>query len=541
LIYAPATDTLTDWPFSPAGAPMFFEFQCAKCEKKLKIREENIGGKVRCPHCHHTQTVEGPSAIDQENPFNFIVTDQPAASGPVQVATGGPAISAAAGTATPAAKPKGRQTASHHQASSATEVSPWLTGSVGFAAFVAIYAVLFPLRNYYIGALFWDRGWVQFAETLCFTWAVAILAFKWVKLRRQQESLLFDLLPTDISKDITVKSVEKFARHIQGLPVQPSESFLVNRVIRGLEHFRILRSNGETAGRLATQSDIDANAVDSSYALIKVFVWAIPILGFIGTVQGIGAAVGSFSETMQSAADMSALKDSFNLVTGGLATAFDTTLLALVLSMFIMFPMTSLQKSEQDLLNGVDEYTNENLLKRLKDDGAVPAAAGIDSKALQTAIDGAMTAHHAELKAWNKKLEAIGESLSRQVADGWTKADEQLQSRHAQVVRQLQKSVESAGELTDRLKSLSEKQSETMTQLAASTAQAQSEVGNAMRTTGETMQTAADSVQRYFGALETGLGSLNQVLGDLGQKQVVVTVQQPPRSGWSLFRRRNGH
>lgn len=520
---------------------MYFEFQCAKCAKKLKVREENIGGKVRCPHCHHTQVVEGPSSVDQESPFNFIVTDQ-APPPAVSTGGGGPGGGGPAVSTSPSAAPSraAQGPAVTHQASSATEVNRWLTALVGFGLFVGIYLLLLPFRAHYVGGLFWDRGWVQFAETLCFTWSVAILFFKWRKLSMQQDALLFDLLPTDISKDITVKSVEKFAKHIQGLPIKPSESFLVNRVIRGLEHFRLLKNSSETSARLATQSDIDANAVDSSYSMLKIFIWAIPILGFIGTVQGIGASVGSFAKTMQAAGDVGALKDSFTLVTNGLGTAFDTTLLALVLSIFLMFPMTTLQKREQDLLNGVDEYVNENLLKRLKDEAAAPGAAGTDTKALQAAIDAALTTHHAELRAWTKKLEGIGEVLSQQVAQGWTKADEQLQSRHAQVIRQVQKSTETLTELTTRVQSMSDRQAEMVTQLVERTTQAEVDVGEAMQTAAATMQQAATSVQQYFAALEQGLGSLNRVLTDLDQKQVVVNVAAPRKSGWSLFGRSNG-
>ncbi len=510
---------------------MFFEFQCAQCGKKLKVREENIGNKVRCPHCHHTQVVEGPSSVDQESPFNFIVTEPPP---PAAGTAPAPQPSPSAPRSRIAAAP-----VAHHQISSATEVNPWLTALVGFGLFLVIYLLLLPLRSHYLGALFWNRGWVQFAETICFTWAVAILFFKWRKLAMQRDSMLFDLLPTDIAKDITVKSVEKFARHIQSLPVQPTQSFLVNRVIRGLEHFRLLRNSSETAARLATQSDIDANAVDSSYALVKIFVWAIPILGFIGTVQGIGASVGNFASTMEAAGDVAALKDSFKQVTGGLGTAFDTTLLALILSIFVMFPMTSLQKSEQDLLNGVDEYVNENLLKRLKDD-AGPAAAPADAKALQAAIDAALVTHHAELRAWTKKLEAIGEVLSRQAAEGWTKADEQLQTRHTQIVRQIQKTTETLTDLTGRVQAMTDRQAEMVTQLVERTTQAEVDLAEMLKTAGETMQQAAASVQQYFQALEQGIGTLNRVLTDLDQKQVVVQVQPPPRARWSLFGRKNG-
>ena len=518
---------------------MYFEFACTQCHKKLKVREENIGNKVRCPHCHTTQTVEGPSSVDQDSPFNFVVDDKTGDATSGGAGSPGPSIQTGV-----APQPTGGslEQIAHHQSSSATDVNGWMTALVGFGLFVVLYILLFPLREFYIGGLFWGRGWVPFAEAICFTWALAILFFKWRKLSMQQDAMLFDILPTEVSKEITVKSVPKFAKHIQSLPVQPSESFLVNRVIRGLEHFRILKNSSEVGDRLATQSDVDANAVDSSYALIKVFIWAIPILGFIGTVQGIGASVANFAGAMESAGDISALKDSFGNVTSGLGTAFDTTLLALILSIFLMFPMTSLQKSEQDLLNNVDEYCNENLLKRLKDEHTPQAAGGIDNKALQAAIDAAITPHHAELRAWTKKLESIGETISKQVSQGWNRADEQLQQRHGQVIKQLQKSVESAGELTDRLKVISETQSETMTQLAERTIQAQSDVGEAMDATGQQMQSAADSIQKYFGALEEGLGTLNRVLGDLGEKQVVVQVEQqaPAKSGWSFFGGRNG-
>ena len=57
--------------------------------------------------------------------------------------------------------------------------------------------------------------------------------------------------------------------------------------LRGIEHLVLEKITQETADMLKSQSEIDATMVDSSYVLIKVFIWAIPILGFIGTVLGI--------------------------------------------------------------------------------------------------------------------------------------------------------------------------------------------------------------------------------------------------------------
>jgi len=107
--------------------------------------------------------------------------------------------------------------------------------------------------------------------------------------------------------------------------------------------------------------------VDSSYVLIKVFIWAIPILGFIGTVLGISDAVSSFGGEMGAAADIEVIKEQLGQVTGGLSEAFDTTLVSLIFSLFVMFPTSVMQKNEEDLLNKVDEYCNEYFLKRLRE------------------------------------------------------------------------------------------------------------------------------------------------------------------------------
>jgi biopolymer transport protein ExbB/TolQ/DNA-directed RNA polymerase subunit RPC12/RpoP/uncharacterized protein YukE len=508
---------------------MYFEFTCAQCKKKLRLREEYAGKKARCPYCQHAQVVEPPAPSGPADPLSFL---QEVSAAPRQ--EGGVAVRETA--AAPSVQPKRHPVAgpSREESASGTEVSIWQSGLLGLAVFVAIYAVTFPFRASYLGALLWNRGWVQFAEILFASWSVVILIFKARKLAIQRRSMLFDLLPDDISREINAESAGRFIQHIRGLPIQSGESFLVNRVLRGLEHFGVLGSSSEAASRLQSQSEIDSNAVDSSYTLIKVFIWAIPILGFLGTVIGIGHAVGSFSSAMSAANDLSALKDSFNSVTSGLATAFDTTLLALVLSMFIMFPMSSLQKAEQDLLNWVDEYCNENLLKRLKETGSAPLLQGADGKAMQAAIDAAMAGHHAEFRAWAKKLEATGECLAQQIAQAWTQTDEKIRDRHVTAMREIAKAGESFQQTVERLKTASEKQAAAMNELAPRTAEIQTRLADSMERSSQAICAAAESLGAYVAAVQTGLGSLNDVLGKLGERQVVVQMPESRRR-WRLF------
>ena len=177
----------------------------------------------------------------------------------------------------------------------------------------------------------------------------------------------FKLLPEDIPVDIREDNVGEFYTHIKRLGFDPRQSFLLTRIFRGLEHFSVRKNHSETADMLKSQSEIDATMVDSSYVLIKVFIWAIPILGFIGTVLGISDAVSSFGGEMGAAADIEVIKEQLGQVTGGLSEAFDTTLVSLVFSLFVMFPTSIMQKNEEDLLNKVDEYCNEYFLKRLRE------------------------------------------------------------------------------------------------------------------------------------------------------------------------------
>ena len=254
---------------------------------------------------------------------------------------------------------------------SATSVPMAITALVGlgielvFYLFLLVFLLSDSTKIFY--DYFYERGWVPYVLTYLTSWSFAILWFKRKKLSNQVNVMQFKLLPEDISVDIREDNVGEFYTHIKRLGFDPRQSFLLTRIFRGLEHFSVRKNHSETADMLKSQSEIDATMVDSSYVLIKVFIWAIPILGFIGTVLGISDAVSSFGGEMGAAADIEVIKEQLGQVTGGLSEAFDTTLVSLVFSLFVMFPTSIMQKNEEDLLNKVDEYCNEYFLKRLRE------------------------------------------------------------------------------------------------------------------------------------------------------------------------------
>ena len=74
----------------------------------------------------------------------------------------------------------------------------------------------------------------------------AILTLKSLHLRKQKNAMLLDALPTEISEEITIESMDGFIEHINELPDESSDTFLINRIVRGIEHFRARKSAADT-------------------------------------------------------------------------------------------------------------------------------------------------------------------------------------------------------------------------------------------------------------------------------------------------------
>ncbi|MEZ5299145.1 MAG: MotA/TolQ/ExbB proton channel family protein [Verrucomicrobiales bacterium] len=359
--------------------------------------------------------------------------------------------------------------------------------SLGFGLIVmfAIYLIMWALQGSsfggYVSDLFIKRGWVPYVLTLLFGWSFGILFLKWQQLRKQRLAMVLDVLPYQIAEQIEPATTHQFLSHIAELPKRLQGSFIVNRVRRGLEHFRVRQSNPEVASMMSSQSEIDASAIQSSYTLIKVFCWAIPILGFIGTVLGISVAIAAFDGDIDASADTAKLMKSIKGVTGGLGIAFDTTLLALVMSIIVSIPASALQKSEEDLLNSIDQYCNENLLKRLDDGGLTAGAEGADL---------------------SQVLSALGEG-------DWASKQSVILEKFAETQRKMQEiQIEQLAALRQRLGSLDKEFHEAVEKIE--------------KDTSISINQSVQRMERYFEGLHDGIGALNRVLKELGEKQVVI-------------------
>jgi biopolymer transport protein ExbB/TolQ len=123
---------------------------------------------------------------------------------------------------------------------------------------------------------------------------------------------------------------------------------------------------GDVRDTLESQAEFDEALAESGYTFLRALIWAIPVLGFIGTVLGLSAAVGAFSAVLAAASEIDQIKPALREVTSGLAVAFETTLQGLLGALVVHLLMTSVKRSEERFLDDCREYTQRQIVGRLR-------------------------------------------------------------------------------------------------------------------------------------------------------------------------------
>jgi hypothetical protein len=249
-----------------------------------------------------------------------------------------------------------------------TRANNLLTGLLGAVGTLGFYGILqLPrARDTVFADIFKQRGPTQYAVVLLFFWSLAILAIKLLKLRFQWRSLDVRVIPNEPGFVLSTATVGRVLDHIHDCVDDPRHFVLFNRIVVALANFRNLGHVGDVDDILRSQAAQDESAMETSYALIQGFVWAIPVLGFIGTVLGLSDAIGQFSGVLGDAGDIGEITKALKGVTGGLATAFDTTLVALVAALILQLLMTVLKKEEEEFLDAAMEFSIRNVVGRLR-------------------------------------------------------------------------------------------------------------------------------------------------------------------------------
>lgn len=247
-----------------------------------------------------------------------------------------------------------------------TRVNTWFTALLAAVVSVAFYAALVPARRTWFGTMFLERGMIPYVIVFFTAWAGAILLVKWSKLRLQQRALAIEIVPTTPDFVLSPQTVEEVQTRILHAVEDPRQFVLFNRITIALSNLRNLGRVADVDEILQTQAGNDESVMETSYSLVQGFVWAVPVLGFIGTVQGLSIAIGAFGSVLSQSAEMGQVKDALRGVTGGLSIAFETTLQGLVAALVVQLLLTVLKKNEEEFLDGCTEYCTRRIVGRLR-------------------------------------------------------------------------------------------------------------------------------------------------------------------------------
>ncbi len=250
-----------------------------------------------------------------------------------------------------------------------TDVNILLTLFLGLFLTVLFYGILFLIEDVMDSSvfdIFLDRGVTPYVIVLFSCWSLSILFIKWRKLMFQKRTLKLMVVPQTVEFELTKDTARDILSRMYGLVDDPKHFILLNRIERALANLRNIGMIADVSAVLRAQAQNDEDHMESSYGIVRGFVWAIPVLGFIGTVLGLSRAIGSFGTVLIKSEGLGHLKTSLQQITSGLAVAFDTTLIALVAALCIQLIMIGLKKKEESFLDECNDYCHANIISKLR-------------------------------------------------------------------------------------------------------------------------------------------------------------------------------
>ncbi len=310
------------------------------------------------------------------------------------------------------------------------DVSLLLVIAIACGLTLAIYALLTLFQKSYLGILLLERGFTQY---LTVGLACAVFAFtviKWIKILQESQAV----------RQISIPQAVDFGQSNSKSLINFQQNLARSPYLAAIRCSRIIGAYIQSGSRKsATEFALDDGAFyltasESSYAFPRILVWAIPLLGFIGTVIGISQAVNGFSGFLENTADVEQIKAGIGTVTSGLAVAFDTTLLALFLSVVVMIPLVLVERWESRFLLRIDIFINDYLLPRFPESGE-----NLDERVLNRVVNQAFQQHLPTPESLIEPAKEFAKQAASQFIQGLVIELESLQNLGLQLASQIEK------------------------------------------------------------------------------------------------------
>jgi biopolymer transport protein ExbB/TolQ len=200
----------------------------------------------------------------------------------------------------------------------------------------------------------------DFEQEACFVlmlWALAIMAYKSYSAARERRLLQEELVPLHEGTKVLPEDTREYARGLESLPTDQQRALVPRALLAGLHRFAATRNIQDVSQTAHGIAEAESERLASELSMVRYIAWAIPSIGFIGTVRGIGAALGQAHKAVEG--DIAG-------VTQSLGVAFNSTFIALLISIVLMFLLHQLQLQQERLVLDTETYLDRNLIRHLR-------------------------------------------------------------------------------------------------------------------------------------------------------------------------------
>jgi biopolymer transport protein ExbB/TolQ len=201
------------------------------------------------------------------------------------------------------------------------------------------------------------KDWEQESCVILALWAFAIIGYKAWQGRGERAMLERDLVHVPEGMRILPEDTREYARPLEALPSAEGTRLVPRALLVALYRFGATRNVQDVSDAARGVCEAEAERLDSELSMLRYVAWAIPAIGFIGTVRGIGDALGEAHKAVTG--DVSG-------VTEGLGVAFNSTLIALLISIVLMFLLHQLQLAQERLVLDSETYLDQHLIRHMQ-------------------------------------------------------------------------------------------------------------------------------------------------------------------------------
>jgi len=200
------------------------------------------------------------------------------------------------------------------------------------------------------------------ASIIITLWALTLAGLRVHGIKRARKLLEDDVLQLQPGSVILPEDARNHLRRFDQLPSYLKESVVPRVLQSALKRFGATRNIQDAATTVHHVCEIEATRLESELSTIRFAVWSIPAIGFVGTVRGLGEALESAQFVLNSTNPAA--------LTSGLGLSFNSTFTALTLCICVMYIFHELQLAGDRLVLDTEQYAEDELISRLRNDAA---------------------------------------------------------------------------------------------------------------------------------------------------------------------------